>query len=151
MEQVEDHTVSSKSRLHNQYLLSNKLMKHHRRQTRNAKTYERSCIPFFTGLSTYATHKTFILYYTILYDHLIPILSNDQFIFKAQLTSLYMHHTNYNFKLNDRNKSPKQYWLQNGIKLFSLQFNFLRPSIYYLKTGENDSLFLHYHKELRIT
>ena len=32
-------------------------------------------------------------------DHLIPLLSHDDFIFKAQLTSLYMHPTDYSFRL----------------------------------------------------
>ena len=31
-----------------------------------------------------------------------------------------------------------QYWLDNGVKVFSLQFNFLRPSIYDFKTDEYD-------------
>ena len=35
-----------------------------------------------------------------------------------------------------------QYWLENGVKTFSLQFNFLRPSIYDLKTDESDPSFL---------
>ena len=33
---------------------------------------------------------------------------------------------------------PYQYWLDNGVKIFSLQFNFLRPSIYDLKADESD-------------
>ena len=37
--------------------------------------------------------------------------------------------------------APYQYWLENGIKIFSLQFNFLRPSINDLKTDENDPSF----------
>ena len=37
---------------------------------------------------------------------------------------------------------PYQYWLDNGVKVFSLQFNFLRPSIYDLKTDESDPSFL---------
>ena len=37
---------------------------------------------------------------------------------------------------------PYQYLLNNGVKIFSLQFNFLRPSIYYLKTDESDPSFL---------
>ena len=37
---------------------------------------------------------------------------------------------------------PYQYWLDNGVKIFSLQFNFLRPSIYDLKTDESDPSFL---------
>ena len=37
---------------------------------------------------------------------------------------------------------PYQNWLHNGVKSFSLQFNFLRPSIYDLKTDESDPSFL---------
>ena len=37
-------------------------------------------------------------------DHLIPILSTDDFVFKAQLTSLYMHPTDYSFRLYDKNQ-----------------------------------------------
>ena len=63
-------------------------------------------------------------------DHLIPLLSKDNFTFKAQLTSLYMHPTDYTFRLDDKNEdfftsiaskimSPYQYWLDNGVKIFS--------------------------------
>ena len=38
--------------------------------------------------------------------------------------------------------APYQYWLDNGDKIFSLQFNFLRPTIYHLKTDESDPSFL---------
>ena len=38
--------------------------------------------------------------------------------------------------------APYQYWLENGITIFSLQFNYLRPSINYLKTDKNDPSFL---------
>ena len=82
----------------------------------------------------------------------ISLSSQDNFIFKA-LTSLYMHPTNYTFRLYDKYQdffasiaskimSPYQYWLDNGVKIFSLQFNFLRPSIYDLKTDESDPSFL---------
>ena len=37
---------------------------------------------------------------------------------------------------------PYQYWLDNGVKIFSLQFNVLRPYIYDLKTDESDPSFL---------
>ena len=37
-------------------------------------------------------------------DYLIPILSTENFTFKSQLTSLYMHPTDYTFKLNDKNQ-----------------------------------------------
>ena len=86
-------------------------------------------------------------------DHLIPLLSTGDFVFKAQLTSLYMHPTDCSFRLYDKNQDfftsiaskimgPYQYWLDNGVKIFSLQFKFLRPSIYDLKTYESDPSFL---------
>ena len=37
-------------------------------------------------------------------DHLISLLSHDDFTFKAQLTSLYMHPTDYLFRLYDKNQ-----------------------------------------------
>ena len=91
---------------------------------------------------------------TTRHDHLIPLLSEENFKFKAQLTSLYLHPTDYTFSLYDKNQdlftsiasiivSPYQYWLDNGVKIISLQVNFiLRPSIYDLKTDESDPSFL---------
>ena len=38
--------------------------------------------------------------------------------------------------------SPYQFWLENGVKIFSLQFKLLRPLIYDLKTDESDPSFL---------
>ena len=86
-------------------------------------------------------------------DHLIPFLSHNDFIFKTQLTSLSMHPTDYSFRLYNKNQDfftsiaskimcPYQNWLDNGVKIFSSQFNFLRPSIYELKTDESDPSFL---------
>ena len=80
-------------------------------------------------------------------DYLVP------YSYKSQLTSLYMQPTDYTFKLYDKNQdfftsiaskfmAPYQYWLDNGVEIFSLQFNFLRPSIYDLKTDEKDPSFL---------
>ena len=37
-------------------------------------------------------------------DHLISLLPHDDFIFKAQLTSLYMHPTDYSSRLFDKNQ-----------------------------------------------
>ena len=37
-------------------------------------------------------------------DHLIPLLSQDNFTFKAQQTSLYMYPTDYTFRLFDKNQ-----------------------------------------------
>ena len=85
-------------------------------------------------------------------DNLTP-LSHDDFVFKAQLTSLYMHPTDYSNRSYDKNQDfstsiasktmgPYQYWLDNGVKIFSLHFNFLRPTIYDLKTDESDPSFL---------
>ena len=86
-------------------------------------------------------------------DYLTPILSTENFTFKSQLTSLYMHPTDYTFKLYDKNQdfftsiaskimTPYHYWLDNNVKIFSLLFNFLRPSIYDLKTDEDGHSFL---------
>ena len=86
-------------------------------------------------------------------DHLISLLFNGDFVFEAQLTSLYMHPTDYSFRLYDKNQDfftsiaskiigPYQDWLDNGVKIFSLQFNFLRPSIDDLKTVDSDPFFL---------
>ena len=72
-----------------------------------------------------------------------------------------MHHTDYTFRLYDKNQDfftsiaskimgPYQYWLANGVKIFSLQYNFLRPSIYDLKTGESDPSFLSVSQKLLI-
>ena len=38
--------------------------------------------------------------------------------------------------------SPYQYWLDEGVKIFSLKFNFLRLSIVDLKTDKSDPSFL---------
>ena len=37
-------------------------------------------------------------------DHLIPLLLQDSFTFEAQLYSLYMHPTDYTFRLYDKNE-----------------------------------------------
>ena len=60
-------------------------------------------------------------------DYLTPVLSTSRFSFKSRLTSLYMHPTDYTFKLYDKNQdfftsiaskimTPYQYWLDNGVK-----------------------------------
>ena len=100
--------------------------------------------PFISTNTSLATNRD---------DHLISLLSHDDFTFKPQLTSLYMHPTDYSFRLDDKNQDfftsiaskimgPYQYWLDNGVKIFSQHFNFLRPSIYDLKTDESDPSFL---------
>ena len=40
-------------------------------------------------------------------DHLIPLLSQDNFTFDEQLTSLYMHPTDYTFRLNQKTTKIK--------------------------------------------
>ena len=86
---------------------------------------------------------------------LVPILSSTQFTFQSQLTSLYMIPTKYKFIIreikNDYHTSiasklitPYDWWLNNKVKNFSLQYNFLRPSPYDLRTEENDANFLPY-------
>ena len=91
-------------------------------------------------------------------DYLIPLLSHNIFIFKAHLTSLYMHPTNNTFRLYDKNQgfftsitskimSPYYSWLENGVKIF-FPINFLRPSIYDLKADESDPSFLSFAQKV---
>ena len=86
---------------------------------------------------------------------LIPILSSRQFTFQSHLTSLYMIPTNDKFIIrefkNDYHTSiasklitPYDWWLNNKVKIFSLQYTFLRQSPYDLRTEENDANFLPY-------
>ena len=76
---------------------------------------------------------------------LVPILSSKQFTFQCQLTSLYIIPTKYKFIIrefkNDYHTSI-DWWLHNKVKVFSLQYNFLRPSPHDLRTEENDANFL---------
>ena len=89
---------------------------------------------------------------------LIPILSTRQLTFHAHLTFLYMIPTKYKFIIrefkNDSHNSiasklitPYDWWLNNKVKRFSLQYNFLRPSPYNLRTEQNDANFLPYQKK----
>ena len=59
-----------------------------------------------------------------------PIVLNDNFTFKSQLTSLYMHHTENIFELYDKNQdfftsvaskimTQSHYWHDNNVKTFS--------------------------------
>ena len=86
---------------------------------------------------------------------LVPILSSRQFTFQSHLTSLYMIPTKYKFIIREFNSdyhtsiasnliTPYDWWLNNKVKIFSLQYNFLRPSPYDLRTEENDANFLPY-------
>ena len=85
-------------------------------------------------------------------EHLTPLPSQDSFIFKSQLTSLYMFATDCTFCLYAKNEdfftsfasnimSPYQYWLDKGVKVFYLQSKFLHLSIYDLKTDNVILLF----------
>ena len=88
-------------------------------------------------------------------SELTPILSSKQFPFQSHLTSLYMIPTKYKFIIrefkNDYHTSiasklitPYDWWLSNKVKIFSFQYNFLRPSLYDLRTEENDANFIPY-------
>ena len=50
------------------------------------------------------------------------------------------YHTSIASKLT----TPYDWWLSNKVKYFSLQYNFLRPSPYDLRTEKNDANFLPY-------
>ena len=71
---------------------------------------------------------------------LIPILSSRQFTFQSHLISLDMIPTVYIFSIrefeNDYHNSiasklitPYDWWLNNKLKIFSLHYNSLRPSL----------------------
>ena len=86
---------------------------------------------------------------------IFPILSSRQFTFQSHLTSLYMIPTKYKFIIRDFKNdyqtsiaskliNPYDWWLNNKMKIFSLLYNFVRPSPYDLRTGENDANFLAY-------
>ena len=86
---------------------------------------------------------------------LIPSFSSRQFPFQSHLTSLYKIPTKYKFIIrefeNDYHTSiasklftPYDWWLNNKVKIFSLQYNFLRLTPYDLRTKENDANFLPY-------
>ena len=80
---------------------------------------------------------------------LIPSLSSRQFTLQSHLTSLYMIPTKYKIIIrefkNDYHTSialklitPYDWWLNNKVTIFSLQYNFLRLSPYDLRTEEED-------------
>ena len=89
-------------------------------------------------------------------DHLIPLLSSHTIISFLEHNSLLhicivvtIHFVVYMTKskifftaIASKIMSPYHYWLENGVKIFSLQFNFLCPSIYDLKTDESDPSFV---------
>ena len=149
MEQEKLNMIQQKFRLRSMILIihtQHHLLRKKRYETMKDHVFLSSSIypPFISTNTSLSTNSD---------DHLISLLSHDDFIFKAQLTSLYMHPTDYSFRLNDNYRDfftsiaskimgPYQYWLENGVKIFSLQFNFLRPSIYDLKTDESDPSFL---------
>ena len=102
--------------------------------------------PLFFSLPIYPTilnFQTFTFCKPKRDDRVIPILSQNRFTFEAQMTSLYMHPTDYTFRQYDKNRdfytsfaskmSNYQYCLDNGVKNFSLPFNFRRQSICDLK------------------
>ena len=80
-------------------------------------------------LTTRVTKQILLINLLVLFHH-HHHLSRNRFVFKffSSIASKIM--------------SPYQYWLDNGGKVFSLQFNILRPSIFDLKTDENGHSFL---------
>ena len=148
------NTQKLKTKIQNLLLHKMILIIHNRHHLLQKKRYEIMKDPIFLSSPIYPPSiPSKISLCTNRDDHLISILSTDDFVFKAQLTSLYMNPTDYSFRLYDKNRDfftsiaskimgPYQYWLENGVKIFSLQFNFLRPSIYDLKTDESDPSFL---------
>ena len=108
---------------------------------------------FFYLSSIFTTHLSKRFVSTHRGDSFIPIHTNDTLTFKSQLTSLYKHPRDYTFKLYDKNQdfftsiaskilTLYHHWLDKSVEIISLQLNCLRPSIYDLKTDENDPSFL---------
>ena len=70
-------------------------------------------------------------------EYLVTNLSTNRFSYKYQLTFPYMQPTDYTFKLYDKKNfftfiaskimATYLYWLDNGVKIFSFKYNFLRP------------------------
>ena len=65
------------------------------------KRYEIMKEPIFLSSRKYSTYKFFM--FNNRDDHLIPRLPQDNSTFKAQLTSHFMHPTDYTFRLYDKN------------------------------------------------
>ena len=83
------------------------------------------------------------------------ILSSRRITFQSHLTSLCMIPTKYKFIIREIKNhyhtsiaskliTPYDWWLNNEVTFFSLQYNFLRLSPYDLRTEENDANFLPY-------
>ena len=75
-------------------------------------------------------------------DHLIPHLSHARFTFKAQLTSLYMHPTDYPFRLYDKIQDFLQpllqkYCLPTNIGLTMVLRSFLLIPIFFADQSTN--------------
>ena len=94
-------------------------------------------------------------------DHLIPLLSHGDFVFKAQLTSLYMHPTDYSFRLYDKIKTfshqlPPKYRVHTNIGLImESQFSLYNLTFYaHLSTISKQTNQIHlsflFHKKLLI-
>ena len=86
---------------------------------------------------------------------LSTILSTRQFTFQSHLTSLYLIPTKYKFIIREFQNyyhtsivskliTPYDWWLNYKVKIFSFQYDVLRPSPYDLRTEENDANFLPY-------
>ena len=86
-------------------------------------------------------------------DSITSQLSTGKFQFKAQLTSLYMVSTPHKLQLNpnrfidhhisyaSEQLAPSEYWTANYHKIFTLQMNFLRPSVFHLQTDDSNPNF----------
>ena len=142
-EQIEHNTVSAKERTPPE--TNNDIF--HETLPPPKKKYERMKDPaFLSSLVHPPILPSKLSLSTNRDDNFIPSLLHDHFTFISQPTSLYMYPLDTFPLIKTKTSStimpPYQYLLENGVKSFSLQLNFLRPSIYDLETDKSDPSFL---------
>ena len=77
-------------------------------------------------------------------DHLIPLLSQDNFTFKAQLTSHYIHPTDYTFRFRiyDKNQDFSHQSLQKSCLHTNIGLNMDSKSFLFNSTITSNNLSL---------
>ena len=131
---------------------------------RQKKTWynERSYFSYFSSISTTHLMSPKDSISTQRDDYLTPILSNDNFTFKYQLTSLYMHPTDYTFNLYDKSEdffsssasdvmTLYHYWLDNNVKYFSFNLILSHHPFVIWKLSRRILSFFHLLRKQHIT
>ena len=110
-------------------------------------------------IPSFSLHLNFLLNYLLNFHFLQTVMITWYHSFRKIISSLKHNwllsicilvtiHSVYMTKIKNfshpfvQKMYPYQNWLDNGVKIFSLKFSFLRPSLYGLKTDESDPSFL---------